>query len=248
MPPTGRPLAQRASPPSRALLLPTLLLAAGGGGVAGLAALSDPVAAAPFARDEQARWSDRHAPSSLLLEQRGAALAGRGTVRASRDRTPSSGLEDARPPGAVRAAPSPTAASSPRPALRPEFARPGVGPLTSRFGSRWGRLHAGIDLASGTGAPISAVAEGTVLSAGTEGGYGQVVRLQHADDTVTVYAHLSALLVQAGQRVAAGTVLGREGSTGHSTGPHLHFEVRIAGLPVDPLPWLRARGIDLQPR
>jgi murein DD-endopeptidase MepM/ murein hydrolase activator NlpD len=169
-------------------------------------------------------------------------------LRASRDRARSSSIDRQQParplPAAPPAAPPPSAAPAPPPAARPQFARPGVGPLTSRFGSRWGRLHAGIDLASGTGAPVSAAAEGTVLSAATEGGYGQVVRVQHADDTVTVYAHLSALLVRPGQRVPAGTVLGREGSTGHSTGPHLHFEVRIAGVPVDPLPWLRARGVD----
>lgn len=90
---------------------------------------------------------------------------------------------------------------------------------------------------------MRAAADGVVLSAQTEGGYGGVVRVQHVDDTVTVYAHLSALLVEPGLPVHAGTVLGREGSTGHSTGPHLHFEVRVAGTPVDPLPWLQARGI-----
>ena len=68
--------------------------------------------------------------------------------------------------------------------------------------------------------------------------------MQHAHGTVTVYAHMSALLVAKGQRVQAGTVLGREGSSGHSTGPHLHFEVRVGGRPVDPAPWLRARGVD----
>ncbi len=122
--------------------------------------------------------------------------------------------------------------------------RPGTGRLTSGYGSRWGRLHAGIDLAAGVGAPISAVAAGTVASAGNEGGYGRAVRLQHDDGTVTVYAHMSELLVSAGQRVTAGTYLGLEGSSGHSTGPHLHFEVRIGGVPVDPEPWLRARGVN----
>ena len=60
---------------------------------------------------------------------------------------------------------------------------------------------------------------------------------------MTLYAHLSAILVAQGQRVRAGTYLGREGSSGHSTGPHLHFEVRVGGRPVDPAPWLRARGV-----
>ena len=70
------------------------------------------------------------------------------------------------------------------------------------------------------------------------------MRVQHDDGTVTVYGHMSQLLVSAGQRVTAGDHIGREGSTGHSTGPHLHFEVRVDGVPVDPAPWLRARGVD----
>jgi murein DD-endopeptidase MepM/ murein hydrolase activator NlpD len=155
--------------------------------------------------------------------------------RASRDRRP--GPLPVPPPPVVAPAPPP-------PPPPPQFVRPGTGRLTSGYGARWGRLHAGIDLAAGTGAPISAVAAGTVASAGDEGGYGRVVRLQHDDGTVTLYAHMSQLLVTTGQRVTAGTYLGLEGSSGHSTGPHLHFEVRVGGVPVDPDPWLRARGVD----
>ena len=154
--------------------------------------------------------------------------------RASRERA--SRERAGRPP-----APAPAAPVVPAPPL---FVRPGVGPLTSDYGPRWGRLHAGIDLASGTGAPVSAVAAATVLSAGEEGGYGRVVRLAHGGGTTTVYAHLSEILVRPGQRVTAGTLVGREGSSGHSTGPHLHFEVRIGGVPIDPAPWLLARGVD----
>ena len=125
------------------------------------------------------------------------------------------------------------------------FARPGMGRLTSGYGRRWGRLHAGIDLASGIGSPVRAVAAGRVESAGWEGGYGRAVRITHSDGTVTVYGHMSALLVDSGERVEAGQLIGREGNTGHSTGPHLHFEVRVNGTPVNPLPWLRKRGISL---
>jgi len=162
--------------------------------------------------------------------------APRRAARASRDRT--------RPAAATQAAPTRPAARE-RPPAPPAHVRPGSGRLTSDFGHRWGRLHAGIDLAAGTGSPISAVTAGTVLSAGAEGGYGNVVRLQHVDDTITLYAHLSAVLVTAGDRVPAGHVLGREGSSGRSTGPHLHFEVRVGGRPVDPAAWLRARGVAL---
>ncbi|MBC7374718.1 MAG: M23 family metallopeptidase [Frankiales bacterium] len=120
-----------------------------------------------------------------------------------------------------------------------------MGRLTSSYGRRWGRLHAGIDLASGIGSPVRAVAAGVVQSSGTESGYGQAVRIRHDDGTVTVYAHMSALLVSTGEQVSPGEQIGREGNTGHSTGPHLHFEVRVNGSPIDPIPWLRERGIDV---
>jgi murein DD-endopeptidase MepM/ murein hydrolase activator NlpD len=136
-------------------------------------------------------------------------------------------------------------AAAAAPAPRPEVARPGAGALTSRYGSRWGRLHAGIDLAAGIGSPVVAAADGTVVTAGEEGGYGRVVRLQHGQGTVTVYAHLSEVLVEVGQAVQAGSPIAREGNSGHSTGPHLHFEVRIGDVPVDPVPWLRERGVGL---
>ena len=125
------------------------------------------------------------------------------------------------------------------------YARPGTGRVTSPYGRRWGRLHAGIDIAAGVGAPIYAAAVGTVTSAGSEGGYGRAVRILHGDGTTTVYGHMSRLLVSSGERVAAGQQIGKEGNTGQSTGPHLHFEVRIDGSPVDPLSWLRKRGVDI---
>ena len=125
----------------------------------------------------------------------------------------------------------------------PKFARPSDGALTSVYGRRWGRLHAGIDLAAGSGSTIRAAAAGTVSSAGTESGYGRAVRIVHPDGTTTVYAHMSQLVVSTGQRVEAGAQVGQEGSTGRSTGPHLHFEVRVDGAPIDPLAWLRARGV-----
>jgi murein DD-endopeptidase MepM/ murein hydrolase activator NlpD len=82
------------------------------------------------------------------------------------------------------------------------------------------------------------------MSAGSEGGYGRAIRLLHDDGTVSVYGHLSQILVSDGARVEAGEQIGEEGNTGHSTGPHLHFEIRIGGTPVDPMDWLRERGID----
>jgi len=126
-----------------------------------------------------------------------------------------------------------------------DFVRPGTGRLTSPYGPRRGRLHGGIDLAAGMGAPIRAVTKGTVLSAGTEGGYGRTIRLRHADGVESVYAHLSTLGVSKGDKVAAGEQIGREGNTGQSTGPHLHFEIRINNAPVNPVPWLAKRGVKI---
>lgn len=137
---------------------------------------------------------------------------------------------------------SPKPSPSPSPAA-PAYVRPDVGPLSSGFGMRWGRLHAGVDLAGPLGSPIRAVTGGTVVAADQEGGYGLCVRINHPDGTLTVYGHMSALIARAGQQVAAGDIVGLEGSTGHSTGPHLHFEIHVNGAPIDPIPWLAAHGI-----
>jgi murein DD-endopeptidase MepM/ murein hydrolase activator NlpD len=112
------------------------------------------------------------------------------------------------------------------------------GPVVSGYGMRWGRMHEGIDIAAGLGTPIRAAAAGTVIHAGWLGGYGNLVVLDHGDGLATAYAHASAILVGAGQSVAQGQTLSLVGSTGNSTGPHLHFEVRVNGSAVDPLLYL----------
>ncbi len=114
------------------------------------------------------------------------------------------------------------------------------GRVSSRFGHRSDpftgehRSHHGVDIAAAEGAPIQAVRAGTVTFAGEQGGYGNVVILDHGDGLETRYAHCKALNVEAGQRVHAGGVVATVGSTGRSTGPHLHFEVRRDDEPVDP--------------
>jgi murein DD-endopeptidase MepM/ murein hydrolase activator NlpD len=117
---------------------------------------------------------------------------------------------------------------------------------TSPFGMRWGRLHAGVDLAAPEGTPYKSVHAGTVTLAGWYGGYGYCVIVQHEDGTETVYGHSSKLLVEEGQQVKAGDVLGLVGNTGHSFGSHLHLEVHVDGDPVDPIPWLRTKGVDIK--
>jgi len=108
------------------------------------------------------------------------------------------------------------------------------GPVTSEFGPRWGGFHPGIDIAPPYGTPIAAAKNGVVIFAGPEGGYGNFVLIDHGGGLVTGYAHQSRLAVNQGQTVTQGQVIGYEGSTGDSTGPHLHFEVRINGSPQNP--------------
>jgi murein DD-endopeptidase MepM/ murein hydrolase activator NlpD len=115
---------------------------------------------------------------------------------------------------------------------------PVSGPITSGFGTRWGRMHEGIDIAVPSGTPVHAAASGTVIYAAWMTGYGNLVVLDHGNGLATAYAHNSSLLVSVGQRVSQGQTISLSGSTGHSTGPHVHFEVRVNGVAVDPLGYL----------
>jgi murein DD-endopeptidase MepM/ murein hydrolase activator NlpD len=115
---------------------------------------------------------------------------------------------------------------------------PANGPVTSPFGMRWGRMHEGIDIGVPYGTPIHAAAAGTVIYAGWMSGYGNLVVIDHGGGLATAYAHQSALAVSNGQSVTQGQTIGYVGCTGHCFGPHLHFEVRVNGEPVDPLGYL----------
>jgi len=122
------------------------------------------------------------------------------------------------------------------------WVRPDVGVLTSPFGYRWGTLHPGDDLAGPYGSAILAATDGCIESATWDGGYGNRILMKDWDGTETLYGHMSAFVRTSGC-VTAGTVIGREGSTGFSTGPHLHFEVHVNGVAIDPLPFMAARGV-----
>ena len=118
----------------------------------------------------------------------------------------------------------------------PEEHAPAQGDFTSGFGWRWGRQHRGIDIANAVGTPIHVVWAGDVVEAQWSGGYGLTAEIRHRDGSLTRYAHCSRLLVGVGERVTAGQIIAEMGSTGNSTGPHLHFEViNEAGVAIDPV-------------
>jgi murein DD-endopeptidase MepM/ murein hydrolase activator NlpD len=119
-----------------------------------------------------------------------------------------------------------------------QLAMPVNGTFTSPFGPRWGRLHAGVDLAAGEGTPIRAADSGRVVLAAWTGGYGNYTCVQHTSSMSTCYAHQSRYGTSQGAGVKRGQVIGYVGNTGHSFGAHLHFEVRINGNPVNPVPYL----------
>jgi len=119
------------------------------------------------------------------------------------------------------------------------LAVPAIGQWTSPFGPRGGRMHYGQDIAARYGSPVKAARSGVVIANGWYGGYGKYLDVRHEGGIVTRYAHLSAANVRVGQGVNRGQQIGKIGTSGWATGPHLHFEVRVNGRPVDPRPWLR---------
>lgn len=151
------------------------------------------------------------------------------------------GLAGSAAVSALRRSSDPVVDSTPQGPVR--FIRPLKAPISDRFGAPrpGGRRHAGLDFAAPSGTPVQAVAAGTTLFADTNaGGYGKLVVIQHPLGYTTWYAHLSKITSSVGERVSAGTRIGLVGSTGFSTGPHLHFEARKWNVPFDPLPDMQA--------
>ncbi|WP_373688934.1 M23 family metallopeptidase [Verrucosispora sioxanthis] len=219
-----------------------------------------------------ARHRRRMSRRSRLLAVGAAALAALGVggvVLTDRDERPTTSQPAAS--GSPSPSASPTAKPSPKPkASRTATAKPkpkpkpkpkkstkpksswvlpmSGGAVTSCYGPRWGTLHAGIDFAMPAGTPVRAAFGGTVTKAGDVGdGYGISVVIDHGNGYLTHYAHLSTARVSVGAKVSTGQTIGLEGSTGDSTGPHLHFEVHQGQMwnQIDPAPFLRARGIDV---
>ncbi|SEG06077.1 Peptidase family M23 [Actinacidiphila yanglinensis] len=156
-------------------------------------------------------------------------------------------------PKATPASPAKTATGSAGAAAVNGWTRPVAnGPIGTAYGtpgSLWSAGHStGVDLLVPSGTAVHAVAAGTVVSAGWDGGYGYDVIIRHADGRYTLYGNLSKTLVSAGQAVTEGQQIGVSGATGNSTGPHLHFEVRTSpayGSDIDPVAYLRSHGVEL---
>lgn len=127
----------------------------------------------------------------------------------------------------------------------PTWVRPlANAPLTSGYGLRWGRLHAGVDYGAPVGTPLRSMGTGKVVGAGPMSGYGVYIDIEYTDGTVSRYGHLSSISSSVGQQVGPGDVVGYTGNTGRSTGPHLHLEIRPGGgAPINPAGWLAERGI-----
>ena len=118
------------------------------------------------------------------------------------------------------------------------LSKPVKGSITYRYGMRWGRSHTGLDIAANQGTPIYACSKGTVEYVGSYYGYGNLVIVNHGNGIQTYYGHCSKIYVSKGQEVTKDTVLAAVGSTGNSTGPHLHLEIRKDGIPQNPQKYL----------
>jgi murein DD-endopeptidase MepM/ murein hydrolase activator NlpD len=120
--------------------------------------------------------------------------------------------------------------------------------ITTLFEMRWGTMHFGVDLAAPEGTPYYAAHAGVVKLAAWNGGYGNCIEIDNGNGIITIYGHSSALMVTQGQQVKAGQLIGLVGSTGYSTGPHLHFEITVNGGEYDPMKFMLQRGVDIQNR
>jgi murein DD-endopeptidase MepM/ murein hydrolase activator NlpD len=209
-----------------------------------------------LARRKRDRLAQRMAGRSAYVAATGVLIAGFGLAGTSAATTPDAAPDENS--GAVVGDPERdadaeradrTAREVPEPPVeRPDWVNPMPGArITSPYGPRWGTMHAGMDFAAPENAPIFAAGAGTVTAAGwVYSGYGISVLIDHGDGYLTHYAHLNKANVEVGDTVSAGDLIGWEGSTGDSTGPHLHFEVHDGMWnQIDPAPWMEERGVDL---
>jgi murein DD-endopeptidase MepM/ murein hydrolase activator NlpD len=183
-----------------------------------------------------AKRSQQHTLASLQSSHRDDAAEAAALQQVSSQLAAQ--IQAAQAAAAQQPAYSPTASVAQSAPSSSGFIWPVSGPVVSPFGMRWGRMHEGIDIGVGYGTPIHAAASGTVITAGWEGGYGNLIVIDHGGGLATAYGHQSSFAVGYGTHVEQGQTIGYVGCTGHCFGPHLHFEVRVNGAAVDPLGYL----------
>jgi murein DD-endopeptidase MepM/ murein hydrolase activator NlpD len=190
------------------------------------------------ARDAYQAWQEQKAAE----EAAAAAAARRAEEEAAAAAAAARAAARSQGSGSTTSAAASSGGSGP-------YVKPTSGRTSSCFGSRWGALHGGVDIAAPIGTPIYAAHSGVVARAGTATGFGYAVYIRGDDGAVTVYGHVNQYFVRAGERVVAGELIAEVGNRGQSTGPHLHFEVHPSGAmyggQVDPVPWLRGRGVSI---
>ncbi|MFD9479213.1 LysM peptidoglycan-binding domain-containing M23 family metallopeptidase [Streptomyces nojiriensis] len=181
-----------------------------------------------------------------------AAPAPEADAKPAAQAAPKPVREQAAPAQREAAAESPAEAPAAAPQSAAGFVAPVSGGISTQYkvaGSMWSSgYHTGVDFIASSGTTVKAVGAGTVVSAGWSGSYGNEIVIRHADGKYSQYAHLSQLSVSSGQSVTAGQAIGLSGSTGNSTGPHLHFEIRTTpsyGSDMDPIAYLRSKGASL---
>jgi murein DD-endopeptidase MepM/ murein hydrolase activator NlpD len=192
------------------------------------------------------------AANATLTERRALALAAAKAAAAKKAAAQAKAYAEAKAAAkakadALRAAAAKKAEAAKK-AAAPRIVLPTTGyHLTARFdqaGGRWAHNHTGLDFAAPMGTPVRSVMAGKVIQAAWKGAYGRQVKVRHADGTVTSYSHMSEFVVSVGDSVQAGSMVGRIGMTGNTTGPLVHFEVLPGGgSPINPAPWLRDHGV-----
>ncbi|MFC4335577.1 M23 family metallopeptidase [Salininema proteolyticum] len=130
-------------------------------------------------------------------------------------------------------------------AAEPNWQLPSSASISSGYGMRWGAMHNGLDFAADMGSDVNAIGGGTVTFAGVNGGFGNLVIIDHGNGIESYYGHNSAINVSVGDKVSRGDVIAQVGSTGDSTGPHIHLEVHVNGEPTEPTAWFRGKGVDV---
>ncbi|MFD3915185.1 peptidoglycan DD-metalloendopeptidase family protein [Streptomyces sp. NPDC058603] len=206
-------------------------------------------AAASSPSETPAEPSSSSADSASTSADSSSADSAASTDDSASDDSASSGSTDESAASTTEQAPAPDTAE---PSTGSGFTAPVDGPTSTPYrasGASWSSgYHTGVDFSASSGTPVKAVGDGTVVTAGWGGSYGNQIVIQHSDGMYSQYGHLSSLEVSAGDSVSAGQEIGLSGSTGNSTGPHLHFEIRTGpeyGSDVDPVAYLREHGVNL---